>query len=311
MDLDPRRLRLLREVALRGTIAAAAAAVGYTPSAVSQQLAALERSVGVPLLERHGRSVRLTAHGTVLVEGAADVLAALETAAGALEAARDEVFGSLLVSFMPSFAPALVLPVAVAMTAEHPALDLVVVDRDVDTALVDLRLGHLDAVVGHAYGHAPRAGDPDHELESVVLLREPLLAATPDSGTGPVRLTDLADRPWACGPKGSSCGGAVLEACAAAGFRPDVRVESTDFGVLLAAVAHGMVTLVPEMAFAASPVPLVGRPVADALLHRDITVTYRRAARRRPAIVELVTRMRDAAAGAAAGAAPPGVAAAG
>src|SRR5579883_2005531 len=126
MDLDVRRLRLLREVALRGTIAAAAAAIGYTPSAVSQQLSVLERETGVPLLERAGRRLELTAAGRALVQRAGDVLAALEAATVAVEATRTTVTGSVRLTSFPSVSASLVVPALAGLEAEYPGLEITV-----------------------------------------------------------------------------------------------------------------------------------------------------------------------------------------
>src|SRR3954453_7347357 len=115
MDLDVRRLRVLREVALRGTVAAAANALGYPASAVSQQLSALERESRTALLERAGRGVRLTDAGRLLVERTEPILAALEHAAGALEASSGTVSGHVRISAMASVAAPLVLPVVTSL----------------------------------------------------------------------------------------------------------------------------------------------------------------------------------------------------
>src|ERR1700726_3706408 len=120
MVLDVRRLRLLREVALRGTIAAAAEALAFTPSAISQQLSTLEREVGAELLERTGRSVRLTDAGRLLVEHAGLVLDELERAEAALEASLMSLCGTVRVSAFPSVTTAVIGPAVAALAASHP-----------------------------------------------------------------------------------------------------------------------------------------------------------------------------------------------
>ena len=142
MDLDVRRLRILREVAVRGTITAAAESLGFTPSAISQQLTALERESGTVLLERVGRRVRLTNAGQVLVGRTEPVLAALEEARAALEKSRDAIAGELRVAASGSVARALVIPVAAAITATRPRLHSV---RD------PVRLGWKPVVVVEHY----------------------------------------------------------------------------------------------------------------------------------------------------------------
>src|SRR5258708_19345094 len=126
MELDVRRLRALREVALCGTVAAAADAMGFTPSAISQQLSALERESNTVLLEKTGRRLRLTDAGRLLVERTEPVLTALEEAAGALESTHHSITGEVKVASFSSGASALVVPVAVEVTRQHPALPLLV-----------------------------------------------------------------------------------------------------------------------------------------------------------------------------------------
>src|SRR6185436_16663236 len=128
--LDLHRLRLLRELSHRNTIAAVAQALAYTPSAVSQQLAALEREVGMPLLERTGRQVRLNAAARSLVAHAESVFDQLERAEAALAAARTTLVGNLRVGAFPSAAQAILPGVLVAVACRHPGLELSVVNVD-------------------------------------------------------------------------------------------------------------------------------------------------------------------------------------
>src|SRR6476646_4254206 len=128
--LELRRLRLLRERHERGTVAAVADALQYTPSAVSQQLAVLEREAGVPLLERTGRRVTLTPAGTVLVRHAETVLAALEDATAALAAARTELSGPLRIGAFPTAVRTLLTDALVALGRDHPGLELMVTELD-------------------------------------------------------------------------------------------------------------------------------------------------------------------------------------
>src|SRR5438874_10191598 len=122
MELDVRRLRVLREVALRGTIAAAADALGFTPSAISQQLSALQRETGATLIERAGRRVRLTQEGHVLVDRTERVLVALDEAQAALEQARPTISGELRVAASGSVARAFVIPVIAEVARAWPRL---------------------------------------------------------------------------------------------------------------------------------------------------------------------------------------------
>ena len=168
MELDVRRLRVLREVALRGTVTAAAGSLGFTPSAVSQQLSALERESGVTLLERAGRRVRLTDAGQVLVQRTEPVLAALEEAQAALEESRDSIAGELRIAAAGSIARALVIPMAARIAAARPALRATVLECETGDGMRELLLGHLDVVVAHEYsgseGRPPDGAAPGRSV---------------------------------------------------------------------------------------------------------------------------------------------------
>ena len=162
--MDVRRLRLLLELTRRGTITAVAGALAYTPSAVSQQLAALEREAGVPLLERTGRKVALTPAGTVLARSAESVFAVLEEASAALAATRDNLTGPLRIGAFPSAARVILPPALVALGRDYPALELMVTELDpvdVPDAL------HLEMGVQRDAGGA---GGHDEELRRSALL---------------------------------------------------------------------------------------------------------------------------------------------
>jgi DNA-binding transcriptional LysR family regulator len=303
MDLDVRRLRILREVALRGTITAAAAALGFTPSAISQQLSALERESGTVLLERAGRRVRLTFAGQSLVEQAGTVLAALEEAQAALELAREAVGGDLRVAASGSVAQALVMPVTAELSAEYPLLHLTVAEHDPDQGLRELRLGGLDVVVAHEYDHDRRKPEPD--LARLDLLTEEMLVAAPAGRfAGPVALAGLAGEIWAAEPAANTCGRAVRAACRQAGFEPDIRYVSGETGVVLAAVrTAGAVALVPRLGLAGAPAGIEILPVAEAVVRRRVFAAHRHGSAGRPSVALLLARLRVAAAGLPAGAA--------
>src|SRR5438552_5034701 len=149
--LDVRKLRLLRELAHRGTIAAVAQAHAYTPSAVSQQLAALQREAGVPLLARRGRRVVLTPAGTALVGHTETVLVSLEAAGATLAAFRTGLSGPVRIGVFPSAVHTLLPPALVALGREHPGLDLMVVELDPAAVPEALRDRRLDVALVHDY----------------------------------------------------------------------------------------------------------------------------------------------------------------
>jgi DNA-binding transcriptional LysR family regulator len=295
MDLDVRRLRVLREVALRGTIASAAASLGFTPSAISQQLSALERETGTALLERAGRGLRLTDAGRLLVERTEPVLTALEQAAGALESARASVAGEVRLSSIASVAAPVVIPMVVQLAAEYPELDVTVHDFEVADAMRELRLGGLDIVVAHEYEHARIPADPD--IVRVELFSEEMLVAAPTGRfRGPVALRELAGETWAAEPAPSSCGRAVREACRAAGFEPDVRFNSTEFGVVLTAVAAGAVSLLPQLAVVGVPSGVDVLAVTDVHTRRMVFAAHRQGSASRPSVRLVLDRLRAGAA---------------
>src|SRR5262245_61184089 len=174
--LDLRRLRLLSELSGRGTIAEVASVVGYTPSAVSQSLAQLERETGVALLERDGRRVRLTpaAHG--LVAATDRVLAELDAAEAELAAEHETVRGEIVIGAFPSAAAGLVVPALAELHERHPDLTCVVREHEPEDGIPLLRSGALDVLVSESYDEV--AGAPVGGLESHPLLSEPLLLVT-------------------------------------------------------------------------------------------------------------------------------------
>src|SRR3954467_3009337 len=182
--LDVRRLRLLRELSARGTIGAVAQSLSYSPSAVSQQLAQLEKEAGVPLLERAGRNVRLTAAGQT-PRGAADaLLARMEEAEAELEATAELITGTVRVAAIQSAGLYLLAPALRRLSAAHPALRVEVTDAEPETTMPALALGSLDLVLGDEYPFLPRPPDPRLDVEPllaerfrVMLPREHPLAA--------------------------------------------------------------------------------------------------------------------------------------
>jgi len=290
MSIDVRRLQVLRQVALRGTIAAAAEALSFTPSAVSQQLSALERETGAELLERSGRGVRLTDAGRVLVEHADAVLLELDKAESALLATLNEVGGTLRLGAFASVTASVLAPALASLALEHP--DLVVSIRDVDpsSALRDLRLGEVDVVVAHEYDHMLQPSDPG--IERSLLFTEPMFAVTPPGRFWPgaaVGLHELAADCFAAAPVGSDCGQAVREACRAAGFEPDVRFNFMEFPVLLDLVRAGLaVSVLPALAIVDGPAGYEVHRLSSGGFCRRVFIACRAGGRRRPAVTALL-----------------------
>lgn len=279
--LDLHRLRLLRELAHRETIAAVAHALAYTPSAVSQQLAVLEREAGVPLLERTGRRVTLTPAARTLVAYADDLLAQMERAEAALATARATVTGTLRIGAFPSAARVILPGALVALGRDYPHLELMIEEYDPALAAEALRAGELDAALTHDYDLVPMPDQPG--LESSVMLTEPMYVASrarPRNGDDPVG--SFRDDWWIMGSPGSLCRLAAERICQVAGFQPRIRHQSDDFPTVLALVAAAQgQAIMPRLGTVNAPATVVLTPLPATA---RVAITHRRGGRTHPAI---------------------------
>lgn len=292
MDITFQHLRLLREVANRGTIAAAAASLGYTPSAVSQQLAGLERSTGVAVLERVGRNVRLTDAGRELVRHADDLLARMEAAQVAVERVNNEVRGELELSVYESVASTLLAPLLAQLANDHSDLLLRTRQVDPDDAVESVAAGELDLAFTIDYDHAPAAPRRDVIRQSVLEDQFFLVVPHDDPIGGPVvALGELADRPFIASPPGWSCGRCVNIACRNAGFEPDIVHQLDDYPTTLRLIAAGQgVALVPMLGLADRSDDV--RVVAlETPISRQIQLAFRPTSADRPAILAVVSAL--------------------
>jgi DNA-binding transcriptional LysR family regulator len=259
--LDARRLRVLRAVAEHGSFAAAAAELQYTPSAISQQVAALEREAGAVLVERGPRGTRLTQAGAVLDRHAALVLGQLAAARAELDDLTRLRGGSVRVAAFESAWTALVPAAVSRYREEHPGVELHLAEEDPVEAVAAVRAGACDvAVIFEPNGIGAAALDG---LERTVVAEDPLWAVLPAghplAGSGAVDLAQLAAEPWVAPT--AFCAGVVRGACAAAGFEPDVVFSSADYGAIQGFVAAGAgVALVPFLALT-SRERVVARPL--------------------------------------------------
>jgi DNA-binding transcriptional LysR family regulator len=288
--LDVRRLRLLSELSRRGTIADVGRAVGYSASAVSQSLAQLEREVGMALLERDGRHVRLTAAAHRLVARTDRVLAELDAAEAELAAEHGAVRGELVIGAFPSAGARLVAPAVHALCAEHPDLRCSVREHEPEDGIPLLRSGELDLLVSEHYDRVPTA--PAGGLEQHILLSEPLLLAVPAPAGATIELSELRDAAWISGVTGTQYVGAVEEACRAAGFTPTMTHRADDATLILGLVAAGIgVGFVPELACVSYPGVAYARALPEPPL-RHVTALLRRGAAQRPALAALLDALR-------------------
>src|SRR2546423_3561902 len=259
--LDVKRMRVLKEVAAQRSFSVAADKLGYTQSAVSQQIAALEREAGSVLIERNPRGIRLTDAGEALVRHADKILARLGEAEAELEAIAGLRGGRLRLGSFPT-AGATLLPRAIAeFSARHPAVELSLAESEPDESLPRLKAGELDLIL---VDDAP-APDADDDVEYVHLLDDPLHIALPVhhplASRRRIRIEDLAAEPWIQGTQICACTRQVQRACSNAGFEPRVAYESDDFQVVHGLVAAGVgVAPIPGPALVSERAVLVHRP---------------------------------------------------
>jgi DNA-binding transcriptional LysR family regulator len=293
--LDLRRLRLLRELHERGTIAAVADALQFTPSAVSQGLATLEREAGVPLLERAGRGVRLTDAALVLV-GHADAL--LERAALAeadLAAAAGTVAGRARVAGFHSVTLRLGIPAMARLAAEAPQLRCEFYEAEPEQGLPLLALGDVDLLLGDEWQHGSwrlPAGLVRHELlRDEVRLVAPAARGLPDE----VHLAELADDAWVSGHALMGWEEMVQRTCRErGGFDPDIRHRMNDVAIGVALVAAGLgVTLLPDLVRPQSDPGVTVHRVAGGSLHRRVFTVTRETDAARPSVQALLAALRD------------------
>ncbi|WP_433238187.1 LysR family transcriptional regulator [Streptosporangium sp. CA-135522] len=288
--LDPVRLRLLCELAHRGTMTAVAAACGLTSSGVSQQLATLEREAKVRLFERAGRRVRLTAEGHRLVGHAQAVLDALEAAQADLRAAGTPR-GPLRVACFATAAAQRLLPAIALARPLYPELHLIVHELEPGEAVAAVREGRCDMAITYSYNVTPQRTAPGLVLEP--LGTEPVLVALPeghrDTGEN-VDLRLLEREQWIAGSRGTADHELIQRACATAGFLPNITHTADDYALILRMVRHGLgAALVPELAAVWGLPPGVRLlPITTAHLTRHTHVLTRQATTRLPAIRALI-----------------------
>jgi DNA-binding transcriptional LysR family regulator len=307
--LNVNRMRVLREVAARGSIAAAAEALYLSPSAVSQQMSTLEREAGVDLLERVGRGVRLTPAGERLVAFTERVLVVLEEAQADVDAVAHGVAGRVHTSAFPTAARALLVPALARIKAAYPRLQLRMVDLEPEDGIPLLRIGELDILLTYEFEMLPPREQPG--LERVPLMSEPMAIALPVShpmAAGSVRIADLRDEQWIVGRDGSSFLEVQVRIANEAGYEPHVDLHSNDYQVILAAVEAGLgVALVPPMARFADYPGVAFRQPADMEIRRHIVALIRRGSQKSPAVAAAMDAIRGVAKERAEGSAFAGV----
>ncbi|AXE54212.1 LysR family transcriptional regulator [Aurantimicrobium sp. MWH-Uga1] len=283
--LDLRRLRLLREVKLRGTLAEVAEALNYSPSAVSQQLALLEKEVGVPLLRKSGRRVSLTPQAEILVAHTSTVLEVLEQAEAEVTTSLERPAGIVRLAVFQSAALALLPDALTLVRQEYPEMRLEVTQQEPEAALHATWTRDFDLVIAEQYpGHAA----PRHpELDRVDLTTDPIRLGVSRKLVDEYHIKNLADTaglPWVMEPRGTASRHWAEQACRQAGFEPDVQFETADIQAHIRLVESGnAVALLTGLAW-------VGRKVTVDLIdlpgnpRRTVFTAARRASVGSPAI---------------------------
>lgn len=283
--MDLTRLRSLRELARRGSIAAVAEALHLTPSAVSQQIGQLEEEAGVALTERRGRGLRLTAAGLLLARHADDVLAVLDTARSGLAALRGEVAGEVRLAAFPSAAAALLPRALQALRSSHPRLEPIVQELEPAEALAALASWQVDLAIvddlALAAGTHPRivcAPLADDVLCALLPARHPL------AGAKSIAIGELAAERWAMDSSSSAYGDFVTGLCRQAGFEPRINAHCRGFEMVASFVAAGCsVSVIPGLRRGR---PLRGTAMVELRprVRRQVVLAHRHEGRDHPAL---------------------------
>ena len=279
-------------------MAAVAQALSFTPSAVSQQLAQLQREAGVPLTERVGRRLRLTDAGLRLVAHADALLARIEEAEAELQDAAGAVHGRVRLASLQTPLLSLVPPALELLGARHPDVRVELYEMEPEESLPALALGEFDLVVAEEYDDVPRPSRPGLDREAlcrdgiVLVLPRDHPAAAPG---GPVDLASLAGEAWLSPHAGTQFAQTQLRTCRmVGGFEPDLRHSANDIAILIALVAAGQgVGMLPGLARAERDERVAVRSVAGADLGRTIFAYARQSSTSRPAIREAVAALQE------------------
>ena len=282
------RLRVFLAISSTGTIAGAARALGYTPSAVSQHLAALEREAATTLVERSNRGVILTAAGRLLATRSSDVLDLVRNAFEEVGAAAGQYETSIAVAAFPTAITTMLLPLLEPLA---PSIQLTIVDAEPERALRALRAREVECAITDGHAHEPR--QQSDELHRTLLRTEPVRLVT-RSDRVERTLAAYADAHWVLGGPESRFGQAARQACRMAGFTPKVITETDDHHITLAVVrASGAVSLLPELALADLPDDVTVVTEVEVPLERRIEFVTRQPLRSNPGIAALARLLSD------------------
>jgi DNA-binding transcriptional LysR family regulator len=294
--LDVHRLRVLRTVVATGSVGAAATTLGYTPSAVSQHLATLQRETGLLLIERKGRGIEPTAAGRTLADEAGRVLESLSGIEGVVGDLRAGRVGRLSISYFASAGAAWIPPVVAGLMHEFPDLRL-------DLRLIEL-LGDdhpdpdIEIFVGSAAEHL-RESPGNGQSKVHHLLDDPYVVVVPVdhplADEPHVALGELATERWVDNDFNRGfCRQVILDACTEAGFTPDFRIETHDYPTAISFVAAGVgVTVLPSLGTAQLPVGVVAIPLVSPTPVRHVYVAVKASVEHHPAARRAVDLLRE------------------
>ena len=289
--LDVKRLAILREVAARGSFSAAADRLYLSQSAVSQQVATLEREVGMKLLDRTREGPKLTDAGRALVGHAEAAIARLDEAERELAAIAGLEGGELRLASFPSASATVLTEAVSAFHGRHPKVRLSIAEAEPEESIPRLRGGELDLVLTFDYPSVATA--PERDLDRTLILTESMHLALPKrhplADRQVVPLAELADDEWLCGTRPSSCGEVVIGCCRDAGFEPRIGFESDDYHVMQGFIAAGLgFTLLPDLALPTLRSDLVVRATDPPAPERRVWAATRAEGARSPATEEML-----------------------
>jgi molybdate transport repressor ModE-like protein len=292
--LDVRRLKVLREVISRGSFSAAAESLHLSQSAVSQQIAVLEREVGMPLLERTTDGPKLTAAGQTLVEHGDAVICRLEEAERELAQIAGLEAGRLRMASFPTANATLMTRALSIFRQRFPNVELEFAELEPEDSFPALKRGDTDLAV--VFDYPSYSLDFSRDVEAELIYEEPMLLALPPghplAAAKSVRIEDLSEEDWLCGAVPSSCRDVVLGLCRDAGFEPRISFRSDDYEVVKGFVAGGLgVSVLPELAGSHPGIEL--RPVRGQKPTRRVWAVTRETEARPPATEEMLGILRD------------------
>ncbi|NKK74850.1 LysR family transcriptional regulator [Rhizobium leguminosarum bv. viciae] len=284
--MDIQRLKTLRELAIRGTMAAVSEAVGISPSAVSQQISLLEDEVGATLIERRGRGVAITPAGQVLVQHAERLLTLLEEARTDLAEIKRIVAGELTIASFPSIAASLLPPAIRALQLEYPALIVSAVEMEPLVGLASLRSWQCDLAI---IDDLTLKEDKNTEgLETFPIYEDRIVAVLhkshPLANKQKLKLTDLRDEPWAIDTRPNTFSDIIFAMCEAKGFHPRIIGRFDAFDVISAMVANRCaISVLPQIRTLLHRDELVALPF-NPPIKRMILLAIRKGESRRPSV---------------------------